>query len=198
MRTRIYSNEDLFSDENIQAARENLIDGGKNEDDISESDILEELDFIDRINWEDAYFELKRFFEDKAPAYLMQGTAGTWMGPRACGHVFTEFSEFIEKAMRDCEYLSIYDENGHFFVECVHHDGRNIYEVKAITRAALAYIENWASDKTDQEKHATVFGCNFFSSLLHFARDVYGVKEKRPRRPSKRTAPRPAPVRTAA
>ena len=37
--------------------------------------------------------------------------------------------------------VEIYDENGHLFIRTTHHDGSNLFEVKALTDAGLNAVE---------------------------------------------------------
>ena len=138
-------------------------------------------------DWEMIKEELCQFFDDFSRYYLMQGRAGRWNGTFSAGCVFDDFQEFLSRAMDHVDDVEIYDENGHFYVVGFHHDGRNVYEIKAITDQAAEYIQDYTTEKTEEEKSAAVFRCNLFSRLPHFARDVYGVSEKRARK-----APRPA------
>lgn len=196
MKTMIYSTFSCLDPAAVEDVRRALQEAM--EEEPTEAQIWDAIADQQEADWNMAKEDLFAFFDGFSRYYLMQGSAGRWNGKFSAGCVFDDFQEFLSRAVDHMDDVEIYDENGHFFVVCFHHDGRNVYEIKAITDQAADYIQDYSTDKTEEEKSGAVFRCNIFSRLPHFARDVYGVKEKRPRRPSKRTAPRPAPVRTAA
>lgn len=59
------------------------------------------------------------------------GHCGTWRGNLPAGKVSDDFDDMFDRMTRDCGYIKIWDENGHLFVECTHHDGTNRFEIKA-------------------------------------------------------------------
>ena len=81
------------------------------------------------------------FFQGSS--WLLRGTASIWRGKLEAGCVFSDFEQILNTVLKDCEYLEIYEDGGHFFIKCSHHDGENYYEIKGITDAGLKYIENW-------------------------------------------------------
>lgn len=149
------------------------------EDDPTDAQIWDAIAEQREEDWETIKEELFAFFDGCSRYYIMQGSAGRWNGKVSAGCVFDDFQKFLSRAVDHMDDVEIYDENGRFFVVCFHHDGRNVYEIKAITDQAADYIQDYSTDKTEEEKSGAVFRCNIFSRLPHFARDVYGIPEKR-------------------
>ena len=74
--------------------------------------------------------------------------------------------------------LSQYLINGHFFLQCSHHDGTNLYEIKKVTEKGISYYENWGSSifssdqRTEQEILTRIM--NRYSTLPHYVHIMYG------------------------
>lgn len=169
----IYNNYDLWKDY-ADDVKENL------SDEATENEIWEEIYFQDEINWSDEHEQLKTFFNNSG-VWLIRGRVGRWDGQHAAGHVFTDFDEMFYTAIQDCQYWKIWDENGHFYLKCSHHDGTNFFEIKKLTGKAVDFLENWKYNddpRTEREVHNVVWYCNLFSALPHFAHNVYGCKKQ--------------------
>ena len=126
--------------------------------------------------WELAEEELKRFFSNGH--YILVGTIGRWDGYYDDGFLFDSFDEMLRKATKDCDYIKLYDENGHFYITCSHHDGSCHYEIKEVTDAGFQYYENWSygNDKrTERYIHTQIM--NKYSRLPRFCEKVYGCKK---------------------
>ena len=178
-RRLIYSN---FYDEGVSfdEAKQFLFDergedeGWESVSDVSDQEVWEEMAAQDNFNWDDAKYELEKFFD---PGYwILQGSFGLWYGRPRGGFVFGSFKE-MAKAWNNCDYIRLYDENGHFFIDAAHHDGTNQYEVKRLTEKGREYIENHQWDP-DETVHDVVFNNNIYSGLPHYARQVFGCKER--------------------
>ena len=130
--------------------------------------------------WEDEHELLKIFF-DGSEQYLIRGYVGRWNGSYEAGRVFDDFDEMFCQAVRDCEYWKIWDENGHLYLKCSHHDGTNSFEIKRLTRKGAAFLEKWENDfgdmRTMKEVHNIIWNSNFLSGLPHYAHNVYGCKK---------------------
>lgn len=127
----IYDNYNLWNDSNVKEAKEVLLERDGNEN-PSDNDIWDELNDEDNINWKEEKYELLKFFDDGS-TWILRGTNGRWDGSHEAGTIFTDFMEMFNKAMKDCDYVKLYDENGHFYFQCSHHDGTNCYEIKKLT-----------------------------------------------------------------
>lgn len=172
----IYNSYDLW--ENYEAdARESLKDNCGIENPTYDQ-IWEEIYFLDSINWESDKAELEHFFNDGS-TWILQGTTGRWDGSHRGGYIFTDFEDMFYKATKDCGYIKFYDENGHFYLQCSHHDGTNDYEIKRITDAGIQYYErwnySWSDQRTKEQVHDMIM--KRYSTLPHYAHKVYGVKK---------------------
>lgn len=178
-RRLIYSN---FYDEGVSfdETKQFLFDergedeGWESLSDVSDHEVWEEIAVQDEFNWSDEKYELEKFFD---PGYwILQGSFGLWWGRPRGGFIFDSFKE-MAKAWNDCDYIRLYDENGHFYIDAAHHDGTNHYEVKRLTEKGREYIENHQWDP-DETVHDVVFNNNIYSGLPHYAKQVFGCKER--------------------
>ena len=178
-RRLIYSN--FYGEFNTEEdARQFLFDERSDEDewqsvdDVPDDRVWSELAAQDEFSWDDSKYELEKFFD---PGYwILQGSCGLWWGRSRGGFVFDSFKE-MAKAWNDCDYIRLYDENGHFYIDAAHHDGTNHYEVKRLTEKGREYIENHQWD-SDEEVHDVVFNSNIYSGLPHYSHKVWGCKER--------------------
>lgn len=173
----VYNNYDVWNDYG-EAARENLSENGNA--DPSENEIWEEIYFLSGLHWEDEEAELQRFF--KGSRWLAVGALGLWTGRHAAGDVFDSFEDFFYKAIKDCDFWKIWDENGHLFLKCSHHDGTNFFEIKRLSergeRVLEAWENNWNDPRSEEELHNNLWRCNLYTSLPHYAHAVYGCPKK--------------------
>lgn len=174
----IYDNYDLWETYS-QDAREYLEENHKPEE-ITDSMIWDEIYFQDRVNWEDELENLKQWFVGYR--FLLCGTVGRWNGSFAAGTVFDDFEKTFYEAIRDCDYWKIWDENGHLYIKCSHHDGTNFFEIKRITERGCNLLEKWEYDyddpRTEEQIHWTIWNNNFYSALPHFAHNMYGCRKR--------------------
>lgn len=144
----------------------------EDEEELTDSKIeqfrQDEMDDWFDTEWE----ELTRFFDGKTVIFF--GSLGLWTGRHAAGKIGT-FEDLFHKAMIDCEYLKIYDDRGHLFLQCSHHDGTNVFEIKTLTRAGIDYMDRWeysTDRRTERDAHEQVI--KRYSRLPRFADTVYG------------------------
>lgn len=135
----------------------------------------------DSLNWEAVQNELEGYFDDKYKCIIF-GTVGRWNGTFVSGTVFEgdELMDILSKALKDCDYISITDENGHLYVSGTHHDGDVSYEIRILTEKGVKYLENWEEkwddNRTEQYVHNQIV--KYYSVLPHFAKKVYGCGAK--------------------
>lgn len=168
----IYNNYNLWEDYE-EFARETL-EEYKEKEEITNDDIWNEIYEQDASNWEDEKARLVDFFDGST--WILQGYAGCWDGRHKGGYVFTDFEDMWYKATEDCDYYHIYDKNGHLFLQCSHHDGTNLYEIKKVTEKGEKYLENWEDNWSDMRSKEYVHDkiMEKYSVLPHFAHNVYG------------------------
>lgn len=167
----IYNNYcDWISDNEVM---EFLVeDCGMDREDITDSDIYNERRLIEEAYWEDAEYELKKFFNN-GNAWLLTGTLSLWDGNHRGGFIFSTFDEFV-RCLNDCEYIKIVDDDGHLHVQCSHHDGTNYFEIKELTECGGDWYEANQYDYSDRELHDILWESNMYTKIPHFAERVYG------------------------
>lgn len=121
----IFNNYDIES--YLEVAKENLID---NDEEITENNLYQEAAYIEQDDFETAMDELKGFFKNSP--VLCIGTTERWYGKKTGCSPFDNFEHMWDAMTKDCEYFHIYDENGHLYIQCSHHDGTNLYEIKKL------------------------------------------------------------------
>ncbi len=173
----IYNNYDLDEnypdDELIEMAIESGWIDEEERDEVSDEQLWNWRNTLDGYDWDDAKVELSDFFEGKD--VIMVGTIGRWDGTYDGGQI-GEFWKLFYEAIKDCDYVKIYEKNGHFYIECTHHDGTNHLEVKVMTEAGMKYWNNWEYDysntKTMREIHTQIM--KRYARLPRFCDTVYG------------------------
>lgn len=174
----IYNNYNLWDDysEDVKAFLEDEYPG----EEIDENHIWEEIYFQDNDYWEYTYEQLKEFFNGHG-YFIICGCVGRWDGKHTAGYVFNNFDDMFFKATRDCDYIKMWDENGHFYLKCSHHDGTNLFQIKRLSYKGYEFIDKWEYDwndeRTKEQIHNIVWNSNFLSSLPHYAHTVYGCKK---------------------
>ena len=152
-----------------QVARENLAANGIEEP--TDDELWNEINLNKDMDWEDASIDLRSFFS--RGNWLAMGTVGRWDGNYAAGTTFTNWDNFIDKALNDCGSWKIFeDARGHFILEGWHHDGKVEFEIKRLSEKGAAYLEN---QRPCQKAHQTAWNSNFLTSLPHYCRKVWGV-----------------------
>ena len=171
----IYNNYDLMAYE--EEAREYLY-LNENEN-PTEEELLTECYIIASYYWNNAKYDFNEFFDGST--WILQGYCGRRNGKAKGGKIFTGFNGFMDtfnKATKDCDYIHIYDENGHFYIKCSHHDGTNLYEIKEVTADGTEYLERWENNLNDKRTEEYVHNMIMqrYSRLPHFANRVYEYK----------------------
>ena len=173
----IYNNYNLSEKYSDEEVKETLLENGYEEDEITDELMWKKRYFYDEVDWEVAQVELKDFFNHKNK-WILVGTVGRWDGVYKAGTIFETFDDFFYKATSDCHYIHFYDENGHLYLTCSHHDGTCCYEIKEVTDKGIQYLENWEDNWNDKRSeayvHTQIF--NRYSILPRFAEKVYGCK----------------------
>lgn len=173
----IYNNYDLWETYTDEDIKEELIEQGYDEEDIADNTILERRYFLDECDWDDVKYELTQFFKDKTVGFF--GEVGLWHGVYKAGKI-GDFWSLFDDAIKDCAYIKIYDENGHMYLTCSHHDGTNHFEIKEITNKGCDYLEKWEYSWGDKRSEQAVHGQIYkrYSKLPRFAEKVYGLKSR--------------------
>lgn len=140
-------------------------------DDTPDERVYDEMDFQDRMQWDDVKAELDTLF--KKNIYILTGTCGRWNGP-AQGGKFIHSVDDLLSCIDHLDYLRIFDRNGHLYIHGSHHDGSDDYELKRLTHKGYELADrNYFAH--DRQLHNTIMGCNFYSALPRYASKVYGL-----------------------
>lgn len=141
----IYDNLDY--DSYKEAARENLAANGNTNP--TEAELSSEADFLMQNDWQDAKANLTDFF--KTDTWLARGTFGDWTGGGEGGLVFKSFEKLYEAVCQDCDYVRIWDEDGHFHMSGTHHDGTNHVEVVKLSKKGKDIWYEWKAAGEDSD-----------------------------------------------
>ena len=128
----------------------------------------------DEIEYENMKELFDNFFDFQNSTFLLMGIIQLWHGSYSGGFTFNCFTE-MQKAWNNCEYFKIYDEKGHLYIECSHHDGTNNFEIKKLTSKGEAYLEN-NRYQTPKEIHYKLWESSNYSRLPRFYEFTFGKK----------------------
>lgn len=173
----IFDNYDLWNKYPDEYLKETALECGwvDNEDEITER-MLSDWRYEESENdWEIEKERLTDFFNGKTVGFF--GEVGLWHGTYKAGKI-GEFWRLFNNAISDCDYIKLYDENGHMYLTCSHHDGTNHFEIKVLTGKGIEYIDrwedNWNDKRSEQHCHNQIY--EKYSKIPEFAHHVYGCK----------------------
>ncbi len=174
----IYDNYDLWEQYPDDDIKETILasDWVENESEITDEMIMNLRYDEDDVNWRCQKMELKKFFKGKTVGFF--GDVGRWDGVYKAGKI-GEFWDLFYKAIEDCAYIRIYDENGHMYLTCSHHDGTCHFEIKEITDKGTEYLDRWeygTDNRTEQYVHNQIF--KRYSKVPRIAQKVYGCRAR--------------------
>ena len=130
----------------------------------------------DESNWEAEKEMLTDFFKEKTVGFF--GEIGLWHGTYKAGDI-GEFWDLYYKAIKDCDYIKIYDENGHMYITCSHHDGTNHFEIKILNDNAEDYYDRWSYGNDNRKEHEVITQIyKKYSKIPRFAEKIYGCKAR--------------------
>lgn len=116
----IYDSYDIYNEENMKAEKENFIENGFSEEEITQDMLFSALCDSNRFWFDDAHSILAECSEGKVIAIA---DIGRWNG-RVSG--YKEIKDLADIMYSDCDYEKIYvDGNGDMRKEESHHDGSN-------------------------------------------------------------------------
>lgn len=159
----LFDNYDGYYD----LAKESLTEDDERE--ITDEVIWEYANLLSETEWEDFKINFESFMN--GDTFILQGAIGRWDGIHRGGFTFNSFNE-LSKAWEDCAYIKVYDENGHLYIDCSHHDGTNHYEIKQLNDKGEDYLNNHYYDD-EREVHDKLMKAPY-SVLPRFAEKVWG------------------------
>ena len=174
----IYNNYDLlddYPDEEIDAiARE--CEWVDEDEEITDEMRTQWRYWEDKANWDAEKEMLEDFFKGETVAFF--GAVGLWHGTYKCGKI-GEFWNLFFKAAEDCRYIKIYDENGHMYLTCSHHDGTNHFEIKILNDGAEDYYDRWSYGNDNRKEYEVITQIyKRYSRIPRYAQKVYGCKAR--------------------
>lgn len=79
--------------------------------------------------------------------WLVIADVGTWRGRFPGGRVFDTLAQAVSAICKDMEYVTIEETNGgSVHAACVHHDGRNHYDLYRLSERGKTWYENHGDD----------------------------------------------------
>lgn len=139
----------------------------------SDSDIMELLKFREEIDYQDFINEMTNFIDGNT--FIIQGVIKAWDGKFKGGFIFDNINKLSE-VWEKCDEIMIYDENGHLYIECSHHDGTNHYEIKMLNAKGERYYSDHYLDE-DSKLHDRLMKPPY-SVLPNYAHKVWGCKKR--------------------
>lgn len=169
----IYNNYDVNS--LYEEAKDYLIEEGN--ENPTESEIWDEYYLQIQITWDDEKERLTEFFNN-IDNIAFFGEVGRWDEIYKAGKIGSDFWKLFSEATRDCDYWKIWDENGHMYLTCSHHDGSCHFEIKEVTDKGREYLDNWEDNWNDKRSEAYVHNKIYerYSRTPRFAEKIYGCK----------------------
>lgn len=146
-------------------------------DDVPDDWVNDEVYFYEEWDWREAEADLKRFIDKSPYGFLLCGTVGRWNGSFAGGYFVREFDD-LDKCWQDCDYIKIYDEDGHLHIYCSHHDGNNSYEIKELTAEGAAFRNKYEWDMDDRELHKALWENDNYTQPAYYAHKMWGCEKE--------------------
>lgn len=141
------------------------------DDNVSEQTIWDYISELEHMEWEDMLEELANI--DNYKKCILSGKAGTWEGNFEAAKIYDTIEDAIYAAIRNCDYIKVWSENGHLYLKASHHDGTHNFELKLLTYKGWETWDSWNSsycgeslyNKSEYEVLDMLFNCNLFSKL---------------------------------
>lgn len=127
-------------------------------------------------DWECVQDYLEEFFKGKTVVFF--GEVGLWHGTYKVGDI-GDFWTLYYKAIQDCEYIKLWDENGHMYLTCSHHDGTNHFEIKVLNDDAEDYYDRWSYGNDNRKEYEVITQIyKRYSKIPRFMEKEYGCKAR--------------------
>lgn len=145
---------------------------------ISDNYVYDVMSLYQEEDWDEMMSYLKSI--ENYHKWVMLGTAGTWQGRREGGQIFENIDKAMFSITKDCDYVKVWSENGHLYVQASHHDGTHNVELKLITDKGWETYDNWLSSncgasldaKSRYQVFEMIFKYNLFSKLPHIEKAI--------------------------
>ena len=122
-----------------EAAREALLEDHE-ADEITDDMIWRWLYDIMEINGSEFWHDVERVSDGP---WLVIADIGTWQGRSPGGRIFDTLQAAISTICSNMEYVTITEtDRGSVHVTCIHHDGRNHFDVYRLSERGKTWYEN--------------------------------------------------------
>ena len=145
-------------------------------DDIPDEDVTRMVYDQEEWDWDDFKAEFRDFIKKSPYGFLMTGCVGTWRGNVDGGCYVDKFDD-LHKFWESCDYIKVYDEGGHLYLEASHHDGNNYAELKELTKEGSDYKDEHYWD-SDREVHEKLWDNTHYTTLPYYAHRVWGCEKE--------------------
>lgn len=145
---------------------------------ISDNYVYDVMSLYQQEDWEEMMSYLQSV--EKYHKWIMLGTAGTWQGRREGGQMYDNIEDAMSSITKDCDYVKVWSENGHLYLQASHHDGTHNVELKLMTDKGWETYDNWLCSncgasldgKSRYQVFEMIFNYNFFSKLPHIEKAI--------------------------
>lgn len=148
---------------------------------ISDNYVYDVMSIYQEEDWNEMMSYLQSV--EKYHKWVMLGSAGTWQGSRECGQIYENIDKAMSAITQHCEFIKVWSENGHLYVQASHHDGTHNVELKLITDKGWETYDNWMCSncgasldaKNRYQVFEMIFDYNLFSKLPRVEKVVLGI-----------------------
>lgn len=161
----LFDNYEL-DNELFESVKQDYVDGGYYEDNIPDDLIYDSINAIKDEELACALDFLEERLDEAENGLLVTGTCGRWNGRFDGGYIADDLESLL-KVTKDCVFIKIWEDNGHVYIKCSHHDGTNYVEIKKLSEKGRNFYENsW--DMDERILHEKIWKNNSLSNLPHW------------------------------
>lgn len=167
---------DSYNNYDFDAIKANIMEDY--DEPISDNYVYDVMSLYQEEDWNEMMSYLKSV--ENYHKWIILGTAGAWQGSIKGGQIYNNIDNAISAITKDCDYVKVWSENGHLYVQASHHDGTHNVELKLITDKGLETYDNWLSSccgasldvKNRYQVFEMIFNYNLFSKLPHIEKAI--------------------------
>ena len=170
----IYSDwsDDMGIDEDY--AKENWYANHDEGEEPTESQIWNEISFLQSVAFEDFEYELKRFMKDKK--FILKGTLGLWDRDVYAGTVVKDMRELFDALDMSGDYYTKFEDvAGKLMITVSHHDGTNYFELRELTDKGLKkYESKYDQYSSNRDLVKTLMDVACYSKNANYSKIMWG------------------------
>lgn len=162
-KTVLYDSRDYDYDH----AFEDLLEQGFTAEEVTDDFVYNHMYSIQECAWDDIYYYLGILADEEYLA--VAGTLGLWNRQPSVAKIIDD-KQTLRRFLSGYDDIRIVDDNGRLFIDGLHHDGTNSFEIKVLTSKGIDYlIRQNDADCVGYEQISKIFNCNFYSKLPRLA-----------------------------